>query len=828
MSEIKHGYPNNPHTTPPAGSPGKRSFFNSSWALEVIDAPGAWLIPVSSAEQTVCQIDAGFNLDHQDLAPTDSAGEIIMDMSGEDQGHGTRVAGIIAAAHGTGYGRAGVCPGARILAFQVGAMALPFIDLSLARFGISFDMMAGRIGEAIGIMNRNFGSSEYRVLNISKAMNAGRETAEGVARKYIVTEVDGFLNRGGVLVVGGENASVLAAECFPAAIKQVSSKPAGILVVSSIAHPGNDLWDGMLDAVYCGQNDVDVYAPGGPQEVLNYFDPHGYVTDSGNSLAIPHVAGVAAHLFRINPALDGEKIATTIRETAELQITLNSGATIRVVNAFAAALKVYNEHKPEDARAGYRVILPVEFNEGTLEVNGEIVPVVCIAQLNHSFCRFTAPKDMNIHARLFKHPSLDTRCCWEGSLQDLLDNALHGSRQSAWTHPAVEELRTVRLQGFALAVCYGGIAREPVKEATVILRDRRRQGKWSTHTNIRGEFLLPFGEPGPYTLTVKEDKEGGAKYEIDMNLQANTIYTEDPCHAGIPYIVLGEPVPNNRVINTFAGMVVVEGAMRREAGKLVGAKGSLCFTASTKTITKEIFVYHCYETFSGQSIEEAIEDLAEPVVVEDLIPDEAMPDISRMEIKAFSNFHGELANGFNNIWQGKYGSFEPTDEYWYPGQEIPPGFLLGESSVTLDFPQLTQRVLETYFRTRGSVSFPYTVDLNFCFYADSSRAQGVGMLSFLGSGDCDVTVAEVPCQSTGSVRLSDNRWGTRVVAGPCQNALHFVKHPDNPMQIETDPEPPPAGCISAILTYPLNAGSQPSHLSELFVVGSQGEIGKLL
>ena len=77
MSDIVHGYPEKSRIRPPVGNPGRRGKNPVQyWALEVIDAPGAWLIPRSGTTQTVCMIDTGFFPDHQDLLPTTSDREI--------------------------------------------------------------------------------------------------------------------------------------------------------------------------------------------------------------------------------------------------------------------------------------------------------------------------------------------------------------------------------------------------------------------------------------------------------------------------------------------------------------------------------------------------------------------------------------------------------------------------------------------------------------------------------------------------------------------------------------------------------------------------------
>jgi subtilisin family serine protease len=88
------------------------------WALDAIHAPSA----PTGAGALVAVVDSGVDAAHPELAGRVVAGPDLVD--GDDSpddgsGHGTHVAGIIAAASGNGLGGAGVAPGARILAVRV-------------------------------------------------------------------------------------------------------------------------------------------------------------------------------------------------------------------------------------------------------------------------------------------------------------------------------------------------------------------------------------------------------------------------------------------------------------------------------------------------------------------------------------------------------------------------------------------------------------------------------------------------------------------------------------------------------------------------------------
>jgi subtilisin family serine protease len=93
------------------------------WALDAIhlgeSGPAA---SATGAGALVAVIDSGVDATHPDLAGRVVAGPDVVDNDGDPSdptGHGTHIAGIIAAASGNGIGGAGVAPAARILAVRV-------------------------------------------------------------------------------------------------------------------------------------------------------------------------------------------------------------------------------------------------------------------------------------------------------------------------------------------------------------------------------------------------------------------------------------------------------------------------------------------------------------------------------------------------------------------------------------------------------------------------------------------------------------------------------------------------------------------------------------
>lgn len=234
-------------------------------------------------------LDTGVYTDHEDLknrisdCADFSAKSAVSDDKCEDKnGHGTHVAGIIAADGGPiGKGIYGFAPSAEILAYKV-------CDNSGVCYG---DDIAAAIERAI--------TAEANIINLS----IGSEKESTVVKNAIEKAVSK-----GILVVAsaGNDGPYDGSIDFPASMASVVS-------VGAI-----DSDDDIVDWSSRGNNiitktgviengDIEFAAPGSGIE--STWNDGKYSVLSGTSMSAPHISGLAARLWKV----DGEKQAISIR-----------------------------------------------------------------------------------------------------------------------------------------------------------------------------------------------------------------------------------------------------------------------------------------------------------------------------------------------------------------------------------------------------------------------------------------------------------------------------------------------------------------------------------
>ncbi len=229
------------------------------YALTNIRAPQAWDITTGSGAVTIAMIDSGVDLSHPELAPKLLPGYDFVNgdtIPQDDNGHGTHVAGIAAAASDNGLGMAGVSWGARILPVKV---------LNASNAG-SYANVAAGIAWAV--------DHGAQVINLSLGGGSPSETLED-AVNYAVS-------RGVALVAAAGNTSgdILYPARYPAVIAVANTNAANQRVSSSGFG-----------------TQIDLAAPGA--SIYSLSIGGGYRYRSGTSMSTPHVSGGLALLLSL-------------------------------------------------------------------------------------------------------------------------------------------------------------------------------------------------------------------------------------------------------------------------------------------------------------------------------------------------------------------------------------------------------------------------------------------------------------------------------------------------------------------------------------------------
>ena len=253
-----------------------------------VDAVEAWAVTTGGGIR-VAVIDSGVDLDHEDISSqVVERVNFTADGADDEYGHGTHVAGIVAATSNNGVGVAGVCPGCTILDVKV---------LDRNGYGSASGIARG-IDWAAG--------NGAKVINLSLGMRLSTRTLE--------TAVNNAWNRGAVLVAAAGNAGTQA-KIYPGAYPNV------------IAVAATDNMNVLASFSSYGARWVDVAAPG--VSVYSTFPNHpsnlatannralSYDIGSGTSMASPIVAATAALAWNAHPGSSNASVRARVESSAD-------------------------------------------------------------------------------------------------------------------------------------------------------------------------------------------------------------------------------------------------------------------------------------------------------------------------------------------------------------------------------------------------------------------------------------------------------------------------------------------------------------------------------
>lgn len=285
------------------------------------DGPESWDITVGGSDVIVGIIDSGVQINHPDIIDnlyysttetpgnnTDDDGNgLVDDINGwdfysgdndpsDESGHGTHVAGTVAAEGNNGIGVAGVSWNAKL-------MGLRFLGpagsgpTSAAINCVYYARSRLVAGEPVRITNNSWGGGGF-----SSALQTAITAAENSGQLFVAA-------------AGNDNINMDVTPDYPAAYNN-----AGIISVANITRTG-----ARSGSSNYGLTTVDLGAPG--TTIISTYPGSSYAYLSGTSMASPQVAGAAAVLFSLDPTATWAEVKAWILDGAKPLASMN-GVTV--------------------------------------------------------------------------------------------------------------------------------------------------------------------------------------------------------------------------------------------------------------------------------------------------------------------------------------------------------------------------------------------------------------------------------------------------------------------------------------------------------------------
>ncbi len=273
------------------------SYFSDQWHLTRINASAAWQLERGNETVVIAVIDTGVDLDHVDLASNlwnnsneipnngldDDGNGYIDDVYGwnfitntsdisDTDGHGTHVAGIIAAVTNNSEGVAGVCWNCKL-------MILKTLDTNG--------------GTTIDIVNAIYYATDNNASIIS--MSFGGNTSDEELKNAL-----DYASSKGVLLIAAAGNDGNETKKFPAAFDNV------------LAVAATNESDAKADFSQFGAW-IDLAAPG--TNILSTYLDNLYAYGNGTSMSTPVVSSVAALLLSKNPNLTPLQLYTALKSS---------------------------------------------------------------------------------------------------------------------------------------------------------------------------------------------------------------------------------------------------------------------------------------------------------------------------------------------------------------------------------------------------------------------------------------------------------------------------------------------------------------------------------
>jgi len=328
-----------------------------------VDAPEAWATTTGAGNAIVGVIDSGVSYNHEDLQATmwrnpgeiaangrdDDGNGYVDDVHGinaiansgnpmDDNGHGTHVAGTIAAAANNAKGVTGLSSSARIAGCKFLSSSGSGSTSNAIKCFKYFNHLKHVLGQNIVVTNNSWVGGGY-----SQALRDAMAGLDQPAMSPILH----------VCAAGNSNVNNDSSAHYP-------SSYALDHVVSVAATDHNDRYASFSN---WGPKSVDLAAPGAGIWSTHWTSSApttAYRSMSGTSMASPHVAGAAAEVYSTSPALGALQLKERLLESVDPIGAVGSNSSKPTVTngRLNVASAVYVDEVPPTPPVGMSVTAP--------------------------------------------------------------------------------------------------------------------------------------------------------------------------------------------------------------------------------------------------------------------------------------------------------------------------------------------------------------------------------------------------------------------------------------------------------------------------------------